>query len=192
MRQGNHRRKKITQPYNRPLPGPCIDQPNDGRRGKTPVPDKPAVPKIEQGIPKTVAARMETIRSVMGATRKAGLPDDKIYVDPLLLTIATDTESTNVSLETMRAVRAEFPAAHLIVGLSNASFGLPVRSLINRTLLVLAMSAGLDTAIADPLDSEIRATALAADLLLGRDRHCMTYVRAHRTGLLEAAAPKAV
>ena len=146
----------------------------------------------EEGIPKTAAARMEIVRRVMEATRKAGLPDDKIYVDALLMTIATDTDCVNVSLETMRAVRAEFPAAHMVVGLSNASFGLPVRSLINRTLLVLAMAAGLDTAIADPLDREIRATALAVDLLLGRDRHCMTYVRAHRGGLLEAAAPKAV
>lgn len=151
-----------------------------------------ALAMSEQGIPKTVAARMETIRRVIEATRKAGLPDDKIYVDPLLLTIATDTESANIALETMRAVRAEFPAAHLVVGLSNVSFGLPGRSLINRTLLVLAMSAGLDTAIADPLDREIRAAALAADLVLGRDRHCMTYVRAHRVGLLDAAAPKAV
>ena len=146
----------------------------------------------EQGIPKTVTARMETIRRIIDATRNARLPDDQIYLDPLLLTVATDTESANIALETMRSVRAEFPAAHLVVGLSNASFGLPVRSLINRTLLVLAMSAGLDTAIADPLDREIRAAALAADLLLGRDRHCMTYVRAHRAGLLEATAAKAV
>ncbi len=154
-----------------------------------------ALAMSEEGIPKTVAARMETIRRVMEATRNAGLPDDKIYVDPLLMTIATDTECVNVALDTMRAVRAEFPAAHLVVGLSNASFGLPVRSLINRTLLVLAMSAGLDTAIADPLDREIRAAALAVDLLLGRDKRCMTYVRAHRAGLLETAAtaaPKAV
>lgn len=146
----------------------------------------------ERGIPKSVAARLEVIRHVMEATRRAGMPDDQVYIDPLLLTIATDIEAGNVALDTMRAVRAEFPAAHLTVGLSNASFGLPARSLINRTFLVLAMSAGLDTAIANPLDREVRAAMLSADLLLGRDKHCLTYLRAHRTGLLEAGAAKAV
>ena len=165
--------------------------------GVLPIAAKHGCPTIalsmgEQGIPKSVAARLETIRLVMEATRRAGLPDDKVYIDPLLLTIATDAESGNIALDTMRAVRAEFPAAHLIVGLSNASFGLPVRSLINRTFMVLAISAGLDTAIADPLDREMRAAVLSADLLLGRDKHCMTYLRAHRAGLLEAAAPKTV
>ena len=145
----------------------------------------------EQGIPKSVAARLEAIRRVIDATRRAGMPDDKVYIDPLLMTIATDTESGNVALDTMRAVRAEFPAAHLTLGLSNVSFGLPVRSLINRTFLVLAISAGLDTVIADPLDREMRAAMLAAELLLGRDKHCLTYVRAHRAGLLEARAAKA-
>ena len=144
----------------------------------------------EQGIPKGVEARLEAIRRVIDATRRAGVPDDKIYVDPLLMTIATDTECGNVALDTMRAVRAEFPAAHLTVGLSNVSFGLPLRSLINRTFLVLAMSAGLDTVIADPLDCEMRAAMLAADLLFGRDKHCMTYLRAHRAGLLEVKATK--
>jgi len=145
----------------------------------------------EQGIPKDVGGRLEAIRRVMDAARRAGVPEDRVYIDPLLMTIATDTESGNVTLDTMRAVRAEFPAAHLTIGLSNVSFGLPVRSLVNRTFLVLAMSAGLDTMIADPLDREVRAAMLAADLLLGRDKHCMTYLRAHRAGLLEAKAPKA-
>ena len=146
----------------------------------------------EQGIPKSVAGRLDVIRGVMEATRRAGLPDDMVYIDPLLLTIATDIQAANVALDTMRALRAEFPEAHLTVGLSNASFGLPVRSLINRTFLVLAMAAGLDSAIADPLDREVRAAMLSADLLLGHDKHCLGYLRAHRAGLLEAGAAKAV
>jgi 5-methyltetrahydrofolate--homocysteine methyltransferase len=81
-------------------------------------------------------------------------------------------------------VKAEFPEVHMTQGLSNVSFGLPARSLVNRTYLTLAVEAGLDCAILDPLDRELRATLLATELLLGKDRHCLAYTRAFRAGLL--------
>lgn len=139
----------------------------------------------DKGIPATVDERLDVVRKLIAETRRAGVPDDKVYVDPLVLTIATDTGASQVTLNTMRAVRAEFPQAHISCGLSNVSFGLPVRSLINRTFLVLALDAGMDTAIIDPNDRELQAAMRAADLLLGRDKHCMSYMRAFRSGLLE-------
>ena len=72
-----------------------------------------------------------------------------------------------ITLDTIRAVRAEFPQAHISLGLSNVSFGLPVRSLVNRTFLTLAIAAGMDTAIIDPNDRELKAALFATDLLLG-------------------------
>jgi 5-methyltetrahydrofolate--homocysteine methyltransferase len=120
------------------------------------------------------------------ATRSAGVPDEKVYVDPLVLTIATNTEAARTTFNTMRAIRAGFPQAHISCGLSNVSFGLPVRALVNRTFLVLALNAGMDTAIIDPNDGELKAALLAADLLLGYDKHCLNYTRAYRKGLLEA------
>jgi len=144
----------------------------------------------DKGIPETCAGRLEVIRKVIQATRAAGVPDEKVYIDPLVMTIATNTEAGNILLETMRALRQEFPQAHISTGLSNVSYGLPVRSLINRTFLVLALAAGMDTAIIDPNDRELRAALLAADLLLGNDRYCQKYTRAYRSGLLEAPAPK--
>jgi len=145
----------------------------------------------DKGIPSNVETRLQVIRRVLDATRRAGVPDDKVYVDPLVMTIATDTECANVALAAMRAVRAEFPETHLTSGLSNVSFGLPARAIVNRTFLVLAMAAGLDTAIADPLDRELRAAILAADLLLGRDKHCLGYTRAYRAGLFNGPDAKA-
>lgn len=144
----------------------------------------------DKGIPSSVETRLEVIRRVLDATRRAGVPDELVYVDPLVMAIATNTECANIALATMRAVRAEFPETHLTSGLSNVSFGLPARALINRTFLVLAMAAGLDTVIADPLDRELRAAMFAADLLLGRDKHCLNYTRAYRAGLLEAKTIK--
>jgi len=81
-------------------------------------------------------------------------------------------------------VRAEFPGAHITAGLSNVSFGLPARHLVNRTFLALAVAAGMDSAIADPLDRELMAALKATELVLGRDRHCLAYTRAYRAGLL--------
>ena len=127
---------------------------------------------------------MAVVRRIFETARAAGVADDRVYVDPLVMTIATDVESANITLDTIRAVRAEFPAAHVCLGLSNVSFGLPARSLVNRTFLVLAMAAGMDTAIVDPGDARLRAKLLATDMVLGRDRHCLEFTRAYRRGLL--------
>lgn len=142
----------------------------------------------DKGIPATTEARIEVISKVFEQTRRAGLPDDKIYVDPLVMTIATNTEAGRITFNTMRAVRAQFPQAHISCGLSNVSFGLPVRALINRTFLVLALDAGMDAAIIDPNDHELQAAMRTADLLLGRDKYCLGYIRAYRAGLLENKA----
>jgi 5-methyltetrahydrofolate--homocysteine methyltransferase len=139
-----------------------------------------------KAIPKTAEDRLAVIRKVVAETRSAGVADANIYVDTLAMTISTDIQSANVTLDTIRAVRTEFPQVHLTLGLSNISFGLPVRGRINRVFLVLAMVAGLDSAIVDPLDREMRATILTTELLLGRDRHCLNYTRAFRAGLLES------
>lgn len=139
----------------------------------------------DKGIPATTEARIEVIAQVMAKTRAAGVPDDKVYIDPLAMTIATNTEAGHITFNTMRAIRTHFPEAHISCGLSNVSFGLPVRALINRTFLVMALDAGMDTAIIDPNDRELQATMLAADLLQGRDKHCLGYTRAFRAGLLE-------
>jgi 5-methyltetrahydrofolate--homocysteine methyltransferase len=139
----------------------------------------------DKGIPNDVDGRMAVVRKLFDATRGAGVPDEKVYVDTLVLTIATDTTAGRVTLDTIRAVRAEFPQAHISLGLSNVSFGLPVRSLVNRTFLTLAIAAGMDTAIIDPNDRELKAALFATDLLLGYDKHCLNYTRAYRKGLLE-------
>jgi cobalamin-dependent methionine synthase I len=136
-------------------------------------------------IPETSAQRMEVIRGVMSETRGQGVPDDHVYIDPLAMTIATNTQSAVTALETIRSVREEYPEAHLTIGLSNISFGLPARSYINRGFLTLAMAAGLDSAILDPLDRQMQAAVLTADLLLGNDPHCLNFVRASRKGIFE-------
>ena len=141
----------------------------------------------DHGIPTGADDRLAVIRRLVEATRGAGIPDERVYLDPLVMTLSTNTESALIALDVMRTIRAEFPAAHMTSGLSNVSFGLPVRSLVNRTYLTLAISAGLDSAILDPLDRDLRAALLATQLVLGQDRRCLGYTRAYRAGLLGVA-----
>ena len=136
-------------------------------------------------MPESVEQRLEIIHAIVEATRAAGVPDERVYIDPLAMTIATHTESARIALDAMRAVRRVYPEAHLTVGLSNVSFGLPARSLINRAFLTLALEAGLDSALLDPLDRDLMATLRAAQLVLGRDRYCLEYTRAYRAGMLD-------
>lgn len=138
----------------------------------------------DRGIPEGVDGRLEVVRRVLRETQAAGLSLDQVYVDPLVLTVATDHRSAAVALETMRRVREEFPEVHLTVGLSNVSFGLPLRSLVNRAFLTLALAAGLDSAILDPTDRGLMGALYAARLVLGQDRNCLNYTRAFRAGRL--------
>jgi cobalamin-dependent methionine synthase I len=136
-------------------------------------------------IPATSPERLEVICAVMAATRAHGVPDHHVYVDPLAMTIATNTQSAVTAVETVRLVKNEFPEVHFTIGLSNISFGLPGRGTINGNFLTLLMQAGLDSAILDPLDREMQKTILATELLLGRDEYCLNYIRASRKGLLD-------
>ena len=136
-------------------------------------------------IPETFDKRMEVIDKVLEHTRAAGVPDDKVYVDPLAMTIATMTQSAMIACDTIRAVHEKYPEVHFTMGLSNISFGLPSRKQVNRGLLILAMQAGLDSAILDPLDKELQAAIVTTELLLGKDKHCLNYLKASRKGLFE-------
>ena len=138
----------------------------------------------DKGIPATTEGRLEVIHRVVEETRKVNIPEENLYIDPLVMTIATNTNAGNIIFDTIRSIREEFPMSHMACGLSNISFGLPVRSLINRTFLVLAINAGLDTAIVDPNDRELQAAMYSTELLLGRDKHCLNYTRAYRNGKL--------
>jgi 5-methyltetrahydrofolate corrinoid/iron sulfur protein methyltransferase len=133
-------------------------------------------------IAQTQEGRMAIVRRLIEETRKAGVADEKVYVDALVMSVATDSNACQVTLATMRAILAEFPKVHLTAGLSNVSFGLPARSLLNRAFLTLALEAGLDSAIVDPTDRGLMETLYASNTVLGRDRHCGQYCRAYRSG----------
>lgn len=136
----------------------------------------------DNGIPKTGEDRLDIICDLIDMTRKNDLPDENLYIDPLITTIATGTESGNMAFETMRRVKEEFPKVHLAAGISNISYGLPARSIINQAFVALAIASGLDSVIINPEDRDLRGTLYAAELVLGKDDYCLNFIQAYRSG----------
>lgn len=140
------------------------------------------------GIPKTSEGRMGVVNKLVSMATEGGLAEEQLFVDPLVTAIATGTDSALVSFDTIRQVKHTYPAAHVTSGLSNISFGMPVRPLINRAFMAMCVMAGLDSGIADPEDNELMGTILAAEMLMGKDSYCQNFNRAFRAGRIGSKA----
>lgn len=127
-------------------------------------------------------SRIRNVRLLIEKTRRAGVPDDDVYIDAIVSPIGINTKNGQIGLQTIASIHTEFPNVHVSVGLSNVSFGLPGRSLLNRAFLTLALSAGLDCAIMDPLDRELMGAVLATQALLGKDPFCRSYTTSFKQG----------
>jgi 5-methyltetrahydrofolate--homocysteine methyltransferase len=137
----------------------------------------------QKGIPMDVAGRIRACEKIAQGAKKYGVPLHHIYFDPLVLPLSTDSAQGMVTLDTIREIKKAFPDAKTVLALSNVSYGLPERSLINVALLHMAMLLSVDAVLLNPLDSAIKAAILAAQVILGKDRHSRRYTRACRQGL---------
>jgi len=140
---------------------------------------------MEERIPDTVSGRIGCAMTLLDKLADAGVVDENIYVDPCILGIGTWDGCTGdhpgvIAIETMKAVRERSAKLHICAGLSNVSFGLPERKLVNRAACLLFMAAGLDSAILDPLDSALISLILAGEAVLARDDFCGRYIAAAR------------
>ncbi len=112
----------------------------------------------ELGIPKEADKRLELAFEIISHTEQKGLPNEKVYFDPLILPVCVDQTQALEALNTIRMLKESFdPQVMTTIGLSNVSNGCPkeLRPLINRVFMVLAMGCGLDSAIVDSFDSEL-------------------------------------
>jgi 5-methyltetrahydrofolate--homocysteine methyltransferase len=142
-----------------------------------------ALPVTDNGIPASVEERLKTCRMIVEKAAAAGVAAERLFFDPLVVPLAVDHNNPMTALETLRGIK-QIPGVKSIMGVSNVSFGLPRRDLINRTFLVLAAREGLDAALINPLDGEMTSSLLAAKALLGRDEMCRQFLKAYRRGLL--------
>ena len=138
----------------------------------------------ETGMPKTGEDRHQIACKIVDMIAEYDIPMDDVYFDPLVEPIGSSPQQGLALLEGIKLIRSSFPDAHIICGLSNISFGLPGRKLLNRTFLSMAMNAGIDAAIMDPTDNLLMSAVVASRALLAQDDFCLEYISAWREGKL--------
>jgi len=139
----------------------------------------------DTGIPKTAAKRIEVFDMVMEKAKQYGIEDKRIHIDPLIEMLCTtdDEEGISMVLEVMNHIKTTHPKVHISGAVSNISFNLPARKLVNQAFVVLAMNAGMDSGVLDPLSQDLMGVILATEAMLGMDDFCAEYTSAYRAGI---------
>ena len=146
-------------------------------------------------MPQNAGERVENTNAIMEQVQSGGVALKDIFVDAIIFPISVDGQNGNYYFDAVRTIREGYGSEiHIGMGLSNVSFGMPNRRLINQTFIHLALEAGIDAGILDPiatklgsvfnLDTESEPVKIATDMLLGHDDFCMNYIQAHRDGRL--------
>ena len=149
-----------------------------------------------EGMPSDAAERVENVKGVLEHVSAKGIGLEDVFVDGIVFLISVDSQNCNHYFDAVRMLREIYGAElHIGGGLSNVSFGMPKRRLINQAFIYLALEAGIDSGILDPvqtkiasaldLDTSSEAVGLALDMLLGRDDFCMNFIQAFRAGRLD-------
>ena len=145
----------------------------------------------EDGIPSDAEGRIRIARRIYEAADRYGVPRKDIVIDGLAMTISSDNTSALVTLETLRRVRDELHG-HTILGVSNISFGLPRRAMINSYFLAMALQSGLSAAIMNPGNEDMMEAYRAYCALAGLDPQCREFIEAYAGTSDRAPAEKAV
>ncbi|MGA2112608.1 MAG: dihydropteroate synthase [Anaerolineales bacterium] len=133
-----------------------------------------------EGIPSSAEGRLRVAHQVLEAAVRAGIKEENVLFDPLVLTVGADDQAARIVLETIRRLREEFPQNSITGGASNVSFGMPARSLLNASFLTAASLLGMNIPITDPTKPELRFALRTADIFLGRDRKSRRYMQFYR------------
>jgi len=139
----------------------------------------------DTGIPKTAADRIRVFDHVMAKAAEYGIADIRVHIDPLveMLCTADDGEGISMLLEVMRHIKETHPKVHISGAISNISFNLPARKLVNQAFAAIAIFNGMSSAVMDPLSQDLRGVIYAAEAMIGEDDLCGEYVGAYREGI---------
>jgi len=144
-----------------------------------------ALCQAEEAMAETADDKVRLAGQLVAKLTGAGVPLDDIYIDPLVYPLSTNPQSAHATLDAISRIMREYSGVHTVCGLTNVSYGLPARKLINRAFLAAAVAMGLDAAIIDPTDKQLFAMLKAVTLVAGKDDYCMEYISAFREGRLE-------
>ncbi|MEW8998078.1 MAG: homocysteine S-methyltransferase family protein [Thermoanaerobacter sp.] len=130
----------------------------------------------DKGLPKDRHERIENAKKIIKKAEEYGIPKEDILIDCIVLTVSSEQEAAIETLEAIKLAKEEL-GVNTVVGLSNVSFGLPERRLINSTFLAMAASYGLTTAIINPCDEAMMDTLRASMVLLNKDKGSVNYLK---------------
>lgn len=130
----------------------------------------------EKGIPSKAEERLAIAERILERATAAGIPKKDVFIDCLTLTASAQQAEVQETLKAVRMVKEQL-GLHTVLGVSNISFGLPCRSLINRTFLALAMENGLDLPIINPNDEDMMGTVYAFEMLRNRDKNAERFIQ---------------
>ena len=141
----------------------------------------------ENGIPSTAEGRVQIAERILAEAERYGLAKKDLLVDPLCMTVSTDKNAANVTLEAVRLLREA--GFHTTLGVSNVSFGLPCREQINATFFSMALRQGLSAAILNPKSEAMMTVYHSYRALAGLDDSCTDYIRYAEKSATPATAP---
>ena len=130
----------------------------------------------EDGIPDTAEGRIRIARKIIDEAAKYGIEKKDIVIDALAMTISSEPQGALVTLETLRRTREEL-GVHTVLGVSNISFGLPKRPVVNANFYTMAMFNGLSAGIINPLSEEMMKSYYAYHALMNLDENCQIYIQ---------------
>jgi cobalamin-dependent methionine synthase I len=139
----------------------------------------------DEGMPETCEERVKIADKLINSLVGKNVPIENIYVDPLVQPVSTNGDFGVEFLNAVEKIMTGFPGVHTMCGLSNISYGLPLRKHLNQNFAVMAIARGLDGLIINPLDKRMMANIIAAETLAGRDNYCMNYLKAYRDNRFE-------
>jgi 5-methyltetrahydrofolate corrinoid/iron sulfur protein methyltransferase len=137
----------------------------------------------DTGIPRTAAKRLEVFDKIMEKAEEYGIDPSRIHIDPLIEMLCTSEDGIAMVVEVMTSIKSRYPTIHITGAVSNISFNLPVRKLVNQAFTVLAMNSGMDSAVLDPTNRDLMGVIFATEALLGLDDYCMEYIAAYRNNI---------
>ena len=137
----------------------------------------------DKGIPKTAKDRLDVFADLMAKVKEYGIDPSRMHIDPLVEMLCTSEDGIAMVVEVIKSIKEQYPTIHVTGAVSNISFNLPARKMVNMGFTVLAMNAGLDSAILDPTNGDLMGIIYATEALLGEDDYCMEYIGAYREGI---------
>jgi 5-methyltetrahydrofolate--homocysteine methyltransferase len=136
----------------------------------------------DSGMPKSADDIFQRAVTIVKELEAIGFARDNIYIDPLFQPVSVEKNNGLMVLNAVKKITAEIAGVHTTGGLSNISYGLPQRRIINRNFLAMLMVNGFDSAIMDPFDNAIMSVVKTVEMLLGNDNFCMNYLKEVRAG----------